>query len=94
MNTIQHTNGTDKGKFFVTTEHGVEAEMTYVWAGAKQFIIDHTEVNGSLAGKGVGKQLVQAAVDFARAQQVHIIPLCPFAKRLFDKTPDWHDVLA
>lgn len=34
-----------------------------------------------------------AAVDFARAQQLKIMPLCPFAKSVFDKEPSLADVL-
>lgn len=91
---VLHQNNSDKGKFYVLVDGVEQAEMTYVWAGTDKFIIDHTEVDASLAGKGVGKQLVAASVDFARKQNVHIIPLCPFAKKVFDKTLDWADVLA
>lgn len=91
---VLHKNNSDKGKFYVLVDGVEQAEMTYVWAGTDKFIIDHTEVDTSLAGKGVGKQLVAASVDFARKQNVRIIPLCPFAKKVFDKTPDWADVLA
>lgn len=69
------------------------AEMTYVWAGEERIIIDHTEVSDELRGKGVGKQLVAAAVDFARARSIHIVPLCPFAKGVFRRAPEFRDVL-
>ena len=68
-------------------------EMTYTWAGADKFIIDHTEVDDAFSGQGVGKQLVMAAVDFARTKHVKILPLCPFAKSVFDKEPSIEDVL-
>ncbi|HZH55168.1 MAG TPA: GNAT family N-acetyltransferase, partial [Sphingobacteriaceae bacterium] len=44
-------------------------------------------------GRGVGKSLVLAAVDYAREKKVSIIPLCPFAKRVFEKSEDLRDVL-
>ncbi len=68
--------------------------MTYVWAGPGSFIIDHTVVGESLAGQGAGKQLMMAAVAFARTLHVTILPLCPFARSVFDRTPDIADVLA
>ena len=37
----------------------IVAEMTYVWAGDAKIIIDHTEVDESLNGKGIGKQMVE-----------------------------------
>lgn len=90
---IQQINDTRKG-YFEATEDGKEAgKMTYTWAGDSKFIIDHTEVSPEFNGKGVGKKLVLAAVDYARANNVKIIPLCPFAKSVFDKVEEIRDVL-
>ncbi len=66
--------------------------MFYSDAGDR-IIISHTEVDGSLKGKGVGKQLVSAAVAYARKNNIKIVPLCPFARSVFQKTPDYNDVL-
>jgi len=41
----------------------------------------------------VGYQLVEAAVEYARQHNIKLIVWCPFAKKVFDKKPDWHDVL-
>ena len=91
---IQQINDTKKG-YFEALEDGKQAgQMTYTWAGNDKFIIDHTEVRPEFNGKGVGKKLVMAAVDYARANNVKIIPLCPFAKSVFDKVEDIRDVLS
>ena len=67
--------------------------MTYSWAGTDKFIIDHTDVSDTLRGQGVGRYLLDAAVQFARDRQVKIIPLCPFAKSVFQKDANIQDVL-
>ena len=67
--------------------------MTYVWAVTDKIIIDHTSVDDSLKGKNAGKQMVVKAVEFAREKGIHIIPLCPFAKSVFDKVIVLRDVL-
>lgn len=91
---IQQINDTRKG-YFKATEDGKEAgKMTYTWAGDSKFIIDHTEVSPDFNGKGVGKKLVLAAVEYARTNNVKIIPLCPFAKSVFDKVEEIRDVLS
>lgn len=82
-----------KGSFYIEIENEILAEMTYVWAGTDKIIIDHTEVNEKLKGKGAGKQLVAKAVEFARAKNIKILPLCPFAKSVFDKVEEFRDVL-
>ena len=43
--------------------------------------------------KGYGKKMVTKAVEFAREKGIKILPLCPFAKSVFDKTPEFRDVL-
>lgn len=90
---IQQTDDGKKGAFYIEQDGERFAEMTYVWASDTKFIIDHTEVSDKLAGKGAGKQLVAKAVEFAREKGLKIMPLCPFANKVFKKTPEYADVL-
>lgn len=85
-------NGT-KGNFYVSVDGKQEGKMTFVFAGNDKIIIDHTEVNPGNNGKGYGKKMVAKAVEYAREKNIKIIPLCPFAKKVFDKTPEFKDVL-
>lgn len=85
---------TDKnGYFFIEGEGLMQAQMTFVFAGSERMIIDHTEVQPGNEGKGYGKQMVSAAVEYARANGIKIIPLCPFAKSVFDRVLEFRDVL-
>lgn len=94
MNEIVGRESNEKnGYFYVSADGKHEAKMTFVFAGEKQMIIDHTEVNPGNNGKGYGKMMVDKAVEFARENNIKIIPLCPFAKSVFDKTPEYKDVL-
>lgn len=79
--------------FYIEQEGKTVAEMTYSWAGTDKIIIDHTEVDESLKGQGAGKELVGRTIQFAREKGLKIIPLCPFAKSVFNKTPEYSDVL-
>jgi predicted GNAT family acetyltransferase len=83
--TIKQIDTDSRGVFRATEDEAIAGEMTYSWAGTGKIIIDHTEVNPAFSGKGVGKQLLLAIVEFARDKQLKIIPLCPFAKSVFDK---------
>ncbi len=89
---ISHERAGHRGAF-VWIENGERlAVMSYTVAGSR-VIIDHTDVDERLRGKGAGKQLVKAAVEWARAESRELMPLCPFAKSVFDRTPDYADVL-
>ncbi|MCO4096113.1 N-acetyltransferase [Macrococcoides canis] len=81
-------------KFYIgDSEQTPKAMMTYVKTGEDMIIIDHTEVSDELRGQGAGYSMVEAAVKFARDNNLKILPLCPFAKSVFDKKPEYQDVL-
>ena len=90
---IRHERSGHRGAFVVERDGKRLAEMTYTVAGTR-VIIDHTTVDDALRGTGTGGKLVEAAVQWARAEKVKLLPLCPFARSVFDKTPQYADVLA
>jgi hypothetical protein len=90
---IRHERSGHRGSFAWFQEGKRLAQMTYTVAGSR-VIIDHTEMDEALRGTGVGRKLVHAAVEWARAENARLMPLCPFAKSVFDKTPEYADVLA
>lgn len=90
---ILETESETKGSFYIEQEGHKLAEMTYSKAGPEKIIIDHTEVDDSLRGQGVGVQLVHHAVEYARSQGIKILPLCPFAKATLLRHKEWQDVI-
>ena len=92
MDVPAHFPDGHKGAFGIERDGRRLATMTYSMAG-DIIIIDHTEVDAALKGTGAGKKLVAAAVAWARTEKRRIMPLCPFAKSVFDKTPEFADVL-
>ncbi len=90
---IQHQTFGSRGAFFVEQDGQVVAEMTYRRAGDDRMAIDHTTVAEELGGQGVGQQLVQAGVEFAREQGLKILPFCPFARSVIARTPEYQDVV-
>jgi hypothetical protein len=91
---IQQKQDGSKGSFYVEENGIILAEMTYSMTGTTLLIIDHTEVSDELRGKNVGYQLVHTAVEYARTNHIKILPLCPFAKSVFDKKgAEFEDVL-
>ncbi len=58
MRKIKREEHGKKGAFFIEENGEWIAEMTYVRSGAGKIIIDHTEVDESLKGEGIGKALV------------------------------------
>lgn len=90
---IKQNDNNNKGEFFYDVDGNKMGLMTYSHAGEDKIIIDHTEVDPSLKGQGVGYKLVEAAVNYARERNLKIMPLCPFAKAVFNKRAEYEDVL-
>lgn len=90
---IVQINETKKGYFRASNNEIEAGRMTYTWAGSDKFIIDHTEVNSDFTGQSVGKKMVLEAVLYARENNLKILPLCPFAKSVFDKMEEIQDLL-
>ena len=89
---ISHERQGHRGAFVVNRDGARLAELSYTVAGSR-VILDHTQVDDSLRGTGTGARLVAAAVEWARAEKLSLLPLCPFARSVFDRTPAYADVL-
>ena len=90
---IQIEQNESKGAVYIENEGKRLAEMTYSVASPQLVIIDHTEVDDSLRGSGIGKKLLGEIIAKARKEDFRIIPLCPFAKSVFEKDESIRDVL-
>jgi predicted GNAT family acetyltransferase len=55
---------------------------------ADRLILVHTEVPDELGGRGLGGVLVRAAVARAAAEELTVVPWCPFARAWLEKHPD------
>ena len=90
---VQRKQADNKGMFYVESDGEVHARMTYHMTAPNKMVIEHTEVDDELRGQDVGYHLVATAVEYARQHNIKITVWCPFAKKVFDNKPDWHDVL-
>ena len=82
-----------KGRFAAIDEGKQAGAIFYTSVGETKIILDHTEVDNAYQKQGIGKIILMKIVDFARTNNIKIIPLCPFAKSVFDKTESIRDVL-
>lgn len=94
---IQHRQNGANGMFYIPGEDDdddeLKAEMTYLRQEPNTMIIEHTEVSDELRGQNIGYQMVHTAVEYARSHHLKIVPMCTFAKAVFDKKPEFRDVL-
>ena len=60
-------------------------EITYFVEDSSMIVIDRTFVDDNYRGQGIAAQLVERVVQMAREENKKIIPLCPFAKGMFER---------
>lgn len=89
---IRHKETEKKGMFYLEGEDGILAELTYTAQENNIITLDHTEVDKSLKGEGVGSKLVEKSVVYARKNNLKIDPLCPFAEAQFKRHDSYSDV--
>lgn len=92
MITIQQKDNAEYGIFFAMDSNCKVAKMSYYWENDDLIVIDHTNVSSPYQNQGLGKNLIAKCVDFAREKNIWIDPQCPFAKHVFDQTPEFGDV--
>lgn len=53
---------------------------------------DHTYVNPDFRGGTIASDLLQLLVEKAREQGKRIYPTCSYVSKVFERTPEYHDV--
>jgi len=92
MMQIQRDEHGRKGAFYIDENGEWIAELSYIKEDGIM-TIDHTEIDEKLRGEGIGQDLVKAAVEYARENGLKINAVCPYAKKVIERTPEFQDVL-
>lgn len=90
---IKQIESVTKGYFAALDNETEAGRMSYTFAGETKMILDHTEVSDEYRGQNIGKRILMEVVNYARENKIKIIPLCPFAKSVFNKIEEIRDVL-
>jgi hypothetical protein len=75
-----------RGAFVLETEGQRLAEME-IAINKGELTVFHTEVAEVLKGQGIATRMLAKMVDYARDNQLKVIPLCPFVRAQFQKNP-------
>jgi uncharacterized protein len=91
---VKHDEDSKKGSFFIEKDGDRVAELQYLRSGEGRMTVYHTEVDEQLRGQHVGDELVKASVEFARAEDLKIVPQCPFARKVMERNDDYKSLIA
>jgi len=54
---------------------------------------DHTKVPPELEGQGIAAKMTRAALDFARAKGLRVVPACSYVAAFIRKNAEYQDLL-
>lgn len=83
--------GTQEFVLYVDGERLGSLDYTRPESGVMR--IEYVEVAPELRGSGLGRQLVQAAVDWARDSDLKIVPICGYARAVISRDPSMSALL-
>ncbi|MEJ2258425.1 MAG: GNAT family N-acetyltransferase [Woeseiaceae bacterium] len=91
--TITRSEDGAKGRYEarVAGRSGV-GELTYSRMSASRIVANHTGVDESLRGMGVGTALVERLVADAQDEGLTVVPLCSFVRAQSERHPEWSGV--
>ena len=89
--TRAEVGGTQEFVLHVDGERLGSLDYTRPEAGVMR--IEYVEVAPELRGSGLGRQLVQAAVEWARAENMKIVPICGYARAVICRDPQMSALL-
>lgn len=91
MNNIElKLNENGRGAFVIEDGQERLAEMEIAVSGPNLTVF-HTEVSEKLQGQGMAGKLLATMVDYARKNNLKVIPLCPYVSAQFKKHPQQYE---
>ncbi len=71
---------------------GAVAVLEYRLRRRNMFFV-HTEVPDLMKGRGIAEKLARTGLDFARAQGLRVIALCPYVAAFIQRHSEYQDLL-
>ena len=91
---VKHSEIGDKGLFVMKMDQKRMGILEYKRISGDEVSAFHTKVEPEFEGKGVGKDLFNALIQWAQENDQRIHPACSFVKKMFERNPQFEGLLA
>ena len=88
---IEVTHNPEEHRFELTVDKYL-ARLDYMLTG-NIIIFLHTEVPPAIGGRGLGVNLVEAGLEYARANGLKVRSMCWFVSKYLRRHPEYQDLL-
>ena len=69
------------------------AKIDYAQSNGRLNLL-HTEVPKEYQGQGIGSDLAKAVLEYARGENLEVIPTCPFIATYIQRHPEYLEIVA
>ena len=83
----------EQARRFEAAVDGLHSLLTYR-RFPDRIVLQHTEVPTALEGKGLAAKLTRTALDFARANHLRVVPLCPYVSSFLRGHGEYQDLIS
>jgi predicted GNAT family acetyltransferase len=90
LNALEVIRNEEERRFEVWID-GTLSKLDYIQDG-KNFVITHVGVHPDLRGQGVAGRIVQAGLEYARGQNLRVVPMCSYAAAYIRKHPEYAEL--
>lgn len=91
-NEVRHA--VDEGRFEIPLDEG-EAYLDYTGPEDGRVDFESTFVSPDHRGQGLAERVVVAALEWARAEGLEVVPTCPYVRKTMSETrPEFADLAA
>jgi predicted GNAT family acetyltransferase len=81
----------DASRFEVQLGDGKFAQIAYQMEGDVMLFV-HTEVPKEFGGRGIADKMAYAALEYAKANGLQVMALCPFVKAYIGRHPEYQPI--
>lgn len=90
---IKQSDNGQRGKFVAYIKGEKAGLISYTVTAVGCIALTHTEVDNKFRGQKVGQQILEEIVDYARENNILIMPFCSFTQAMFQQHDEYADVL-
>lgn len=81
-------------KFYIgDSEEKSLAEITYKTKDENTIIAEHTYVSDELRGQGIAGKLLKVLTDYAREENLKIVPVCSYVQSKMEGSKEYEDLI-
>jgi len=91
--TVTRESGDDASEFVLNVDGERLGSLDFARPEAGVLRIDYVEVAPELRGSGLGRRLVEAAVEWAREENMKIVPICGYARAVITRDAEMSKLL-